>query len=135
VSYEAISRGLQTRLATVEQIAAVLDYEPSAIQDAPLIYSLLDGFECRSETNTSRITWRTQHRLLIRWQDAEACEAELRSLVGLIRQAVAADRTLGGTAADAEMVFGDAGWLNVGGTEYRSMDFSSEVIEYEATGE
>jgi hypothetical protein len=138
MSYQDIVDGLHIRFATVTALKVILDYEPTAAQDSPLLYSLLDGFtrEYDDIGESVEVTYRTLHRLCIRWQDNEECEQTLIALANDIPIAVDGDPRLGLLLKGdgARIIQGDAGWVNIGGTEYRSLDFYSECTEFNATG-
>ncbi len=131
MSYANVVEGLNAAIATVPGIKAVLDYEPTSVQTSPLVYSILDGFDRQVTGLTARVTYRTMHRLCIRWQDPEASEELVRSLADAVAEAVEADPKLGGRLrpGDAQITRGDAGWAQIGNTTCRIVDFYSEVVE------
>jgi hypothetical protein len=131
MSYQAILTGLQTQLKTVVGIRAVLDYVPTSVQTAPLIYSVLDSAEIVRSGQVRAVRYRILHRLCVRWQDNERAEWEIIPLVDAIPAAIEADPHLGGvlTAGYAEINEIEAAWVTIGGIEYRVLDFYSTVIE------
>ena len=131
MSYAAVSEGLNAAIATVTALKAVLGYEPTSVQTSPMVYSLLDGFDRQVTGLTVRVTYRTLHRLCIRWQDPETSEEQVRTLADAIAEAVEADPKLGGRMrpGDAQITRGDAGWAQIGNTTCRIVDFYSEVLE------
>lgn len=131
MSYAAVSAGLNEAIGTVTALKAVLDYEPTSVQTSPMVYSLLDGFDRQVAGLTTRTTYRTLHRLCIRWQDPAPSEEQVRTLVDAIAEAVEADPKLGGRLrpGDAQITRGDAGWAQIGGATCRIVDFYSEVLE------
>jgi hypothetical protein len=131
VSYANAVEGLNAAIATVTDVKAVLDHEPTSVQTSPLVYSILDGVDRQVTGLTVRVTYRTLHRLCIRWQDSEASEAVVQALVDAIPEAVEADPKLGGRLrpGDAQISRGDAGWAQIGNTTCRIIDFYSEVVE------
>ena len=134
MSYQDIVDGLHERFRLLDDLAVILDYEPTAAQDSPLLYSLLDGFvRVYDDVGESvEVTYRTLHRLCIRWQDNDEAEQTLIALANAIPIAVDGDPHLGTRLKGdgARIVQGDAGWVNIGGTEYRSLDFYSECTEF-----
>ena len=145
MSYETVLAGLHVRFATVttpRAIAAILAYEPTAVQEYPLLYSLLDSFEVKevrvdpgTAAMVTTIVWRTAHRLCLRWQDSEECEKELRAFADSILTAVNPYPFLGGalTSGNARITEGDTGWVTIGTTECRYLDFYSMVTEKRST--
>ncbi len=126
--------GLHERFATVttpRALVAILAYEPTAVHDYPLLYSILDSFERTRHGQVLAWHWRTMHRLLLRWQSSEECEIELRAFVNSIPEALDLDPHLGGRLVSgyADIAEADAGWTKVGDTECRYVDFYSTVIE------
>lgn len=139
MSYRTCLEGLEERLKTVVGVKLVLRGEPTSLHNLPAIYSLFDSFD-EEETDNAHlktIRWRTLHRLCIRWQDNEAAENELIDFLERIPDAVAADPKLDGRlhhTGYAHITAGDAGFVTINGTEYRSCDFLSEVLEVTGNG-
>jgi len=131
MSYADVLAGLHERFATVSGIKAILDYVPTSIHTAPLLYSAFDRAESVRSAQVKGWQYRTLHRLCFRWQDNERAEEELIPYVNSIPDAVAADPHLGGvlTAGYAEINEIEAAWVTIGGIEYRVLDFYSTVIE------
>jgi hypothetical protein len=138
MSYQDIVDGLHERFQLIDALVVILDYEPTAAQDGPLLYSLLDGFTRVYDDigESVEVTYRTLHRLCIMWQDNEEAEKTLIALANAIPIAVDGDPRLGLLLKGdgVRIVQGEAGWVNIGGTEYRSLDFYSECTEFNATG-
>lgn len=136
--YDRIVRGFGIRFATVSGLAVVLDYEPTTVQESPLIYSVLDGFTSEVKGTTEATTWRTLHRLCIRWQDPQPSEQALREMAVAIKRAVAQDPRLGGMLVSAHgrgvahITDADAGWITIDGILYRTLDLFSEALAYTA---
>ena len=109
----------------------VLDYEPTAIHDAPMLYLLLDGFERDTTVQPVRYTYRVLATLVIRWQDNEQAEKELLTLVNEVADALDADIGLGGALGGgvALVTGGDAGYATISGTIYRVVEYVVEVTE------
>ena len=134
MSYDTCLQAIHAAFATVttpRAIAVLLDYEPTAAQDYPLMYSLLESFERVRSGQVLAVRWRTMHRLVLRWQDSEQCEAELRAFVDSIPAVIDADGHLGGAlgAGYAHIESGDTGWSEIGQTEVRFVDFTSLIVE------
>jgi hypothetical protein len=84
------------------------------------------------------MTYRIAHRVAVRLQDDSKAEQEIIPLVNALCAAVDADPTLAGTLnGDSQLYLGgyarisdgEAGYLRVGGTEYRVVTFYSDVFE------
>jgi hypothetical protein len=131
VSYETVTAALHARFATVVPALNILDHEPTAVQVSPCLYSEIDSQDRVTRVTEVMVTYRTLHRLCIRWQHNAAAEAELRALVDAIPQAIDAAPKLGGVARNAQISAGDGGWIEIGGTEYRTFDFYSDVTVME----
>lgn len=121
------------RVMSPEPLATIIGYEPSSVQAAPLIYSLLDGFERQYDENGEvvSITYRTVHRLCLPWAGvAEETEAKLDVYANTIPAAFEDDPHLGGAIqGQCHCVSGDADWEEIGKTEYRILDFISEATD------
>jgi hypothetical protein len=139
MSYSDVLEGLHERFAlVVETDLNLIIGEPTAIHQVPALYSVLESFDRSYDGELVRVRYRTLHRLCIRWQDNLAAEEELAELVNAIPAMVEADPRLGKrlkARGDSKIVAGDAGWTTIGGTEYRSLDFHSEVWEVGALGQ
>lgn len=130
MSYSAIVAAVKTQLEAVSGIEYVLDYEPSAIHETPMIYLLLDGLD-RVDGGDAGITttYRIMATLVIRWQHNEQAEQDVLDLVDNVSSALDSDITLGGMNGYALIVGAEAGYLDVSGTKYRIVEFSIEAVE------
>src|SRR5438105_777850 len=99
MSYETVIEGLHARFATVVGLEQnnILDHEPTSVTSFPTLYSLLDRFDRKEMGGVTKMTYRTLHRLLFRWQDNKQAEVELRSFVNKVAAAVDADPQLNDT--------------------------------------
>ncbi len=135
MSYTSVIEGLHERFATVIGLKVLLVGEPTSVQDSPLLYSLVERVEREAQATKPghtlmRVTYRTLHRLCLKWQDNPTAEAELLALADAIPAAIEADPKLGGRiTGDAHLSGAEAGWVTIGGTTYRVLDFYSEVLE------
>lgn len=145
MSYAAIVEGLNERFQTVEGLedAPILDYEPTSVHEFPLVYTLLDSFTRNVETGqVVRMGYRILHRLVLRWQDNETAEQELIPFVNSVCAAIDADNQLDGRLSGqsginpvgyiggyAKIADGMGVFVRIGGTDYRAIDFYSEVFE------
>ncbi len=130
MSYPAIVAGLVADFAAVPGIKHVLDYEPTAIQDTPMLYLLLDTADrARGLDGHVKTTYRLLGTLVIRWQDNEGAEGELVDLLDGVLGALDADPTLGGLNGQAEIVSADAGYGKIGATLYRIVELGIEAVE------
>lgn len=134
MSYSDVLAGLHTRLDTVSGLTVVMG-EPASVQTSPLLYSALENVTREVQGTTVRVTYRTLHRLCIRWGEREQAEAELAALVNAIPMTIDASPRLGGqTRGQATMTAGEAGYVTLGGVVFRSMDFYSSVMEVGPVG-
>ena len=132
MSYADVVEGLHSRFGSLNTIQAILDYEPTAVQTLPTMYSLLDKVSRQYDGGSVvRITYYILHRLLFRWQDYEQAEEDLIPYVNSIPAAVDKDPQLGGLLVGGESAITavDAVFVSIGGTIYRALDFTSESIE------
>jgi hypothetical protein len=134
MSYERVLAGFNERFSKVPGLVAVLDKEPTSIQEPPIIYSLLDSFTRDFAETIIKIRYRTMHRLCIAWGDPGESEKVLRDYADIIPAAVEADYTLGGRSDVAVIVSGTTGWVTIDGKEYRTLDFFSEALEFVPVG-
>ncbi len=135
MSYATILAAIHERLETVGGIEAILVGEPATVQVSSLIYSMLRSFTRESQGTTVKITYRTRHRLCIRYENPPKAEEALIGFVNTIPAAICAPRKWGRIpGGDMTITLGEAGFVTIGGIEYRSLDFTSEVIEFAALG-
>jgi hypothetical protein len=129
-TYADVLEGLHERFATVEGIAACLDYEPKSVQTFPLLYSMLDTMEITRTGQVKGRTYRTLHRLLFKWQDNEQALAQMIPYVDSIPDAVDADKHLGGRVTSGLAVIDEceAMFVTIGGVECLALDFYSTVL-------
>lgn len=133
MGYEAVSAGLHQILSDIEALGLVLDYEPDTVQQTPLVYSVIDGRQEEVEGSVVGVTYRTLHRLVLSYQNPEVAEGLLRSLLDLVPAAIRAQHDLVGVGpGDAWVSRGEPGWVWIGGTWFRSVDFYSEVTTRES---
>lgn len=129
MSYALAIDALHDVIKAVTGITAATIGEPSSVQVVPFIYSELEGFDSDEMNDVKQFTYRSLHRLCLSWQNQQVAEALLAGYVNTIPAAVDADSRLGGAVRNAEIVNGSANWVTIDGTEYRSMEFHSEIIE------
>jgi len=126
--------GLEERFRLVPGIHVIIRYEPTSVQDYPLLYSMMENKQS-SGGEEAGLTWhyRILHRLVFRWQDNAGAAEELIPFVDAIPAAVDADPQLGGRLdyGYAQISEVTLNWGKIGGTDCLFLDFISEV----ATGE
>lgn len=128
----SILEGLHERLATVEGLAALYDYEPTSTPALPAVYSLLDAIPTIEMTGQLlAYRYRFLHRLCVAWLDNERAERELLLLLDRCISAIHADRRLGGRLAlgIAQVVEVQTGFVTIGNTLYRVADIYSVTLE------
>jgi hypothetical protein len=76
------------------------------------------------------MTYRILHRVIIQWQDHEQAEIELRALVNAIAASIDVDPSLGGRVDKglARIDGGATGFVVIGDTQYRCLDFYSHTV-------
>ncbi len=131
MSYSTVLTELDRRIGTVAGIAVVLDYEPTVIQTTPTCYSLLDSVKRSYGGNVVTLTYRVLHRLCLQWVETEQAEQEVIPFVNSVPKALDSS---GIRAGDVIVTNIDAGWMSIGETLYRTLDFYSETIEYAGLG-
>ncbi|GAB4203609.1 MAG: hypothetical protein OHK0022_27940 [Roseiflexaceae bacterium] len=129
-SYRVVRDGLHERLLTVPGIVACFGYEPAAIDQPPIIYSLLDKFERSTSAGIVTMRYRILHRLCLAWQDNEQAEEQLADFVNAIPAAIDADPQLGGRIPSglARIADAQAVWVRIGDATYRALDCYSDVV-------
>lgn len=137
MSVVALSAALVSRLATVSGIVASLDYEPTAIHSAPLIYTLLDSIPSRTPRPGAAppsvaiaATFRFQHTIVVKWTDNDQAEETLRTLIDATLAVIDADARLGGVVTDGfcRATEVQTGFLLVAKTLYRVADVFTETV-------
>lgn len=136
MSAAACWTALQRKLKAINGIKAVVLGEPTSYQDAPLIsvaYQELDRFlhnhpparNLTGDTHTFAV------RLVIRWTDNTAAEEEVLRFVESIPNALDANPQLDSTITSGLATISSAltGFLVVGSTTYRIVEFTCQVIE------
>jgi hypothetical protein len=129
MSYATVLTGLHVRFATVTGIANILKYVPTSIGDLPTLYSVIERVEITRSGQVRATHYRIMHRMLFRWQDYEQAEIEILPFVDSIPLCVEADPHLGGVIVSgfAEINEMTAGWVDIAGNTYRTLDFISDV--------
>jgi hypothetical protein len=129
-TYAEVVAGMHERLATVTGIKACLTYEPTEVQQPPIIYSLLDTFERRQETQLTVMRYRILHRLVIATASVAKAEEQLAAYVNVIPAAIDADPQLGGRILSglARIADAQAVWVKLGSQVYRCLDCYSDVL-------
>jgi len=127
-------QGLEERFKTINGLTNILLGEPTAIQDAPALYTALASFERSQHGQITAMRYRFTHRLIIVWQDNLQAEMQLLTLLNAIPASVDLSPTLGGRIVEglAKVTGGDAGYAKIGETLYRVCDFVGDVLEKNA---
>jgi len=135
MSYQNVLDGLQAALETLSGPVAVLQYEPPAFDDLPLIYLLFDRSTDATVGQVRGTRYYVTIRLVVRWQDNEEAEKEIIPYIDSIPAAVHADRSLGGLLASglAHISGAEGGFVDVGAVRYRVVDFVADVLDKTVT--
>lgn len=131
-----IYAGLEERFKTIAGLKVIILGQPTTIQDAPALYTALSDAEWPLQNlgpahNINGTIYRFGHRLVIRWQSNPDAEQELLSLLDAIPASVQADPRLGGriTSGFAAIQRGAAGFVDIAGTRYRIVDYTSDITQ------
>ncbi len=127
MSLAGVIAWLHERYATVDGIAAMLDYEPRAVQKTPLLYSLLDNVRREPAGNVMEERYRIRSRVCLSWGDPAAAEAA----VAAFAEAIPAVVDPAGKAYVEEV---DAGWATINQVDYRVVDFYVVVMAFTPPG-
>jgi len=134
MSYADVLDGLHARFQTIAGLT-VAKGEPAGMQVNKLLYSEFLGMQREHVGTTVRVTYRSRHRLLIRWGEREPVEEQLAELVNAVPIAIESNPHLGGqTRGQAILTTGEPGWVTIGQVTCRSCDFVSEVLEVGPVG-
>lgn len=139
MSLVAVVEGIDERLQTLNgspHNLVVLDYEPAAIQVSPIALVLFSGFDGRNTAGQITTTpWEITVRLMVKWQDNEGAEAQLRRLVDAALYALDTGAKLGGRIDSglAQMPRASAGFTKFGGTDYRLADITVRAVDKPAS--
>lgn len=132
----SVYQGLEERFRTVDGLRAVMLGEPTGDMDLPGMYTAYESFErpLRNSPPARNLTGMEHvfvHRLILRWQDFQQAEMQLLLFIDAVPDAIDRDPHLGGrlTRGVAAISRGVTGFVTIGGTKYRVIDFTSTVIE------
>lgn len=130
MSYPLILDAVKARLEAVPGISYVVVGEPTSVQDTPMMFLQRDGGSRNVDAGgRAKAKHRVMAALVVRWQDNETAEAQVSALIDPIYGAFDADPTLGGMNGWAEVTEDDAGYLQIGKTTYRTVEFTLAVEE------
>lgn len=130
MSYATIKAGIITRLQTISGVNAVLGYEPTA-PDPPVMCVILQSYLRHQNGNQTYMKYRYIARLYLLWQEFQVAELALDPFVNSVGASIDADPQLGGALELGLAVVTDAkaGWVPVGGVQYRILDTFIEAGE------
>lgn len=146
MSLAIVIEGLHERFATVLNNRgrhAILDFIPTSPQKPITLFSELQSFERGSDGKpaagqVTAMRYRVAHRVLVRLQESSVAEDEIVPLVNQLCAAVDADPKLGGRLNGGSAGYlggltrisdGEAGFLVIGGAEYRVLTIYSDTLE------
>ena len=128
MSYANIISGLKTRLDTLTGLVCVLTAPPTAIQETPMMYMLLDSGDLSHQSQVVTTIHNVTLRLVVAWQENEEAEKLVRPYVDSVVDAIRGDPYLGGNAQNAWISHYEGGWVTFPpGAEYRVVDFTATV--------
>lgn len=122
--------GLHTAFQTLDGLKAILDYEPTAITDTPVMYSLLDEVTPTRQGSLDVPRYRFLHRICFAWLDNRGAEQQLLFYADAVYQALEEDPYLGGliTLGRAKISDQSTGFILVGSALFRVLDSYSDVL-------
>lgn len=134
-----IWQGLEERLRTVDGLQTVLLGEPQSAHNFPAVYGAYQQFDHPlknsppSRSTLSGFTHTFVLRLVLQWIDNPQAEMQLLTYATAIPLAIDADPKLGGRIAGgmASIGQGQAGFLKLGGADFRILDYTCTVLEKE----
>jgi hypothetical protein len=133
-SLQDMAREIRATLASVPGMAVSVIGEPTAIHATPAVFTSFDRMDrdTGGEGSAQRIEWRWTHILAIQWHDYEQSEMKLLGLVNAVCAAIEQNDGLGGLLGGGviQITAGDAGYTEVGGTTYRTCEFTSVASEW-----
>jgi hypothetical protein len=117
----------------------VLDYEPAAIEVAPMAYVVLATFARDKVGGVVTMRYTVTVRVAVPWTDNEQAERDLIPLVNAVPNALEVDMTLGANAAAgdrrvSQVIAGAAQYRQFANKFYRTMDVTVSVLEKGAEG-
>lgn len=126
-----VYEGLEERLLTIDGLNAVILGEPTGIHDPPAVYVALQSMGREHANQLTAAVYTFLLRLVVRWQENAEAERELLTLANQIPAAIDADRRLAGRLMQGVAMTGDAvaGFLVIGGTTYRILDYTVTATE------
>jgi hypothetical protein len=128
MSYADVVEGLVTQLkAELTGLVSVLPYEPTGINDVPMMYLLFDGADVSHASQVVTVLAEITARLIVRWQDNEEAEKEVFPYIDDVIDAVREDAHLGGYAMGAWVTRIEGAWVTIGQVVYRAIDFTVRV--------
>lgn len=124
-------QGLEAQFKTIDGLTNIILGEPTAIHEAPALYTILARFERSQHGQITAMRYTFIHRLVIQWQDNPQAEMQLLTLLNTIPASVDRSPTLGGRIIEglAKVTAGDAGYTRIGEMACRICDFTSDVLE------
>lgn len=128
--------GLEAVLLQIDGLNAVILGEPTAVHDPPLLYVAYQEFDrpLRNSPPARNLVGMAHTfalRLVIQWVDNPEAERQLLTLLDEIPDAIDADPRLDSQLEKgiARVTTGLAGFATIGGTLYRIVDYTLEVLE------
>lgn len=131
-----VKAGVLERLNTIPALTGkCYGYEPTSI-DPPTCYVLLDGYQRALAGQITTMTYRLLARTCIRWQDNEQAELELDAYANSVPAAIDTDPQLAARLQKgvAKVTSAQAVFVSIGGTLYRALDTTIEVLEKDTFG-
>ena len=133
--YVAIVDGLVEILKATGEFKAVLDYDAGTIPSSPALCLIFDEYDSTLGDPTGgqmANTWRLAARLYINYGGNEKAEQQIKVLVPLVIETVAAHLSANGAIAEGHVLVTRAkgGYVKVANVLYRIVTFTFEATEH-----
>ena len=125
--YTAVLAAIHARLSAIAALKVKYVGEPPAVQEWPALYSVLVAADWAQVGQIDVRRYQTQHRVLVNYQDRQQGEQELAALVDGVLDALG-DPYLAPGQQITEVLNIRAGWIDVGDTEFRVLEFTTKVL-------
>jgi len=112
----------------------VLDYEPNQISGgaSPLVYFILKDLKLTPPTNQEQeVVYSVGMRLVVQYTNNQTAEQTVAALIPTVLNTLGHDLDCGESIQDGQVTItgGVAGYLTIGATRYRIVDFTLEIVE------
>ena len=115
-------------------LKVVLDYEPNQISGgaSPLVYFILKDLKLTPPTNQEiEVVYTVGMRLVVQYTNNQTAEQQVAALIPKVLSTLGKDLDCGESVQDGyvSIIDGVAGYLTIGATRYRVVDFTLQIVE------